>query len=49
MKTLSTEQLKQIKGGFTGWALVGAAFLVGILAGIVDGYIHPKSCGGEEI
>ena len=48
MKQLPKEQLQAIKGGSAlaiGMTII--AFVV-FLAGAINGYVHPKTCGGEE-
>ena len=46
MKRVSDKELKEINGGFSGWALAGIGILVTFVAGIVDGIARPKKCHG---
>ncbi len=47
MKKLSTQELKKIKGGFSIFVAFGIAALVSFIGGVISGYVHPESCGGE--
>lgn len=44
MKRLQEQELKQIKGGISPLALLGIAAIVAFLAGVLDGYVHPRRC-----
>lgn len=47
MKKLTDYELKNIRGGFTVWTFLGISALGVFLSGIIDGFVHPKSCGGD--
>ncbi len=49
MKTLTKEEMMQVKGGISVWVGVGIAALAVFLAGLVDGIVHPNPCEGGEI
>lgn len=44
MKILQEQELKTIKGGISPLALLGIAAIIAFLAGVIDGYVHPKQC-----
>ena len=44
MRKIKDENLKEVKGGFTGWALAGISLLVTFVAGVIDGIARPKDC-----
>lgn len=44
MNKLKNEQLKNIKGGISGWLVAGLGALVTFLAGILDGIARPGKC-----
>lgn len=46
MKRIKDQELREINGGFTGWALAGIGILVTFIAGVIDGIARPKKCGG---
>lgn len=46
MKKIKETELKDIKGGMSGWAVAGISLLVTFVAGIVDGIARPRSCKG---
>ena len=41
MKKIEDEDLKEVNGGFGGWALAGIALAVTFAAGIIDGQTKP--------
>lgn len=43
MKELSNDELKQVKGGGAGIALLIGAGVV-FLIGVIDGYVRPLAC-----
>ena len=49
MKEITAEEMKRVKGGtFTIWTGLGIVAIIVFLAGVIDGYVHPKECGGER-
>ena len=44
MKKLNDEELKNISGGITGWAIAGISLLVTFVAGVIDGIARPEKC-----
>lgn len=48
MKKMTMEEMKEIKGGFSVWAGLGIAAIIVFLTGVIDGFVHPNSCGGEN-
>ena len=44
MKRLNDLELKEVSGGFSGWALAGIGLLVTFVAGVIDGMARPKKC-----
>ena len=44
MKRVDDQKLKEINGGFSGWAIAGISVLVTFIAGIIDGIARPKKC-----
>ena len=44
MQKISDTALKDINGGFSGWALAGIGLLITFVAGVVDGIARPKGC-----
>ena len=44
MQILKDKELKEVNGGFSGWALAGIALVVTFVAGIIDGIARPKEC-----
>lgn len=44
MKKVNDLELKEVNGGFSGWALAGIAVLVTFVAGVIDGIARPKKC-----
>ncbi len=46
MKEIKEEELKDIKGGMSGWAIAGISLLVTFVAGVIDGISRPRSCKG---
>ena len=48
MQKIKEDKLKRIKGGFSVWTFVGITAVVAFLVGVVEGYINPKNCGGNN-
>lgn len=46
MQEINDKELKDINGGFSGWALAGIGLLVTFVAGVIDGIARPKGCKG---
>ena len=46
MEKVDEIKLKEINGGFSGWALAGIGLLVTFVAGVIDGIARPKKCNG---
>ena len=46
MQKINDAELKEINGGFSGWALAGIGLLVSFVAGVIDGIARPKGCRG---
>ena len=44
MKILNEKELKNVKGGFGFWSLMGIFAGVTFLAGILDGIARPSKC-----
>ena len=44
MKKINDEELKNINGGITGWAIAGISLLVTFVAGVIDGIARPEKC-----
>ena len=44
MNVLKDKELKDINGGFSGWAVAGISILVTFVAGVIDGIARPKKC-----
>lgn len=44
MKKLKIEELKNIKGGVSGWLIAGISAAIVFIAGILDGIARPKKC-----
>lgn len=47
MKDISIKQLKKIQGGTAAVIGLGIAAIIAFLAGFIEGYVHPKACGGK--
>lgn len=45
MRNLNDQELQQLKGGFSLWAGIGIAAIVVFLAGVLEGIVHPRTCG----
>ena len=43
-----SKELKKINGGFSLTTLIGVSALVAFIAGVIDGFVNPIPCGGEE-
>lgn len=52
MKTLTTKEMKNIKGGALGVSAltlgIGISIIISFLVGVVSGFTNPEPCGGEE-
>ncbi len=48
MKEISEIEMKKLKGGFSIMAGLGIAAVIAFLAGFIEGYVHPRKCGGNE-
>ena len=46
MNKVQDADLKEINGGFSGWALAGLAMAITFAAGVIDGIARPKGCKG---
>lgn len=46
MKRIDDIELKNIKGGMSGWAIAGISLIVTFVAGIIDGIARPRNCKG---
>ncbi len=44
MQKLKDNELKEIEGGMTGWALVGIGLAITFVAGVFDGLARPLKC-----
>ena len=44
MKKLKDEELKEVHGGISGWAIAGISLIVTFLAGVIDGIARPEKC-----
>lgn len=44
MKTLTTKQLKEIKGGWSLASILGIGSFFTFIIGVIDGYIRPLAC-----
>ena len=44
MKRLDIEDLKNIKGGLSGWAIAGIVSGIVFIAGILNGISNPEKC-----
>ncbi len=47
MKKIDEVRLKNMKGGFSIMAGLGIAAVIAFLAGFIEGYVHPRACGGD--
>ena len=47
MKKINEIETKKIKGGFSIVAILSISAMIAFLAGVIEGYVHPKKCGGE--
>ena len=48
MKQLTKEELQAIKGGSALAIGLSVAAVIVFLAGFIEGFVHPKTCGGEK-
>ena len=48
MKKINDENLNNINGGMSGWAIAGISLLVTFVAGVIDGIARPRACKGQE-
>jgi lactobin A/cerein 7B family class IIb bacteriocin len=46
MKRVNDQELREIKGGFSGWLIAGIGIVVTFVAGVIDGIARPKKCNG---
>jgi len=46
MRKLNDEDLKEINGGISGWAIAGICLAITFIAGILDGIARPEKCRG---
>lgn len=44
MRILKDDELKNIVGGISAWAIAGIGILVTFLAGVFDGIARPEKC-----
>ena len=44
MRKLKDEELKNVNGGISGWAIAGISLIVTFVAGIIDGIARPEGC-----
>ena len=44
MKKIEDDELKNINGGISAWAIAGIGMLVTFVAGIIDGIARPLKC-----
>lgn len=44
MKKLDENKLANIKGGISGWGVLGIGALVAFLSGLLDGIARPSRC-----
>lgn len=44
MKSVDFLELEQVKGGVSGWTMVGICALIVFLAGVFEGITSPNSC-----
>ncbi len=44
MRILEDEDLKNINGGISAWAVAGIGMLVTFFAGVLDGIVRPLKC-----
>ncbi len=44
MKEVKEQNLERIVGGFSAWAALGIVSTIIFLAGVLNGFVHPKSC-----
>ena len=44
MKNLDENKLENIKGGISGWGVLGIGALVAFLSGLLDGIARPSRC-----
>ena len=44
MKSVDVYELDQVRGGVSGWALVGIAAVIVFLAGVFGGITSPNPC-----
>ncbi len=46
MELIKDQELSQVKGGFSGWAIAGIVVGITFVVGIIDGIARPKKCHG---
>ena len=44
MKSVDFLELEQVKGGVSGWTMVGISALIVFLAGVFEGITSPNPC-----
>ena len=44
MKKLENEKLANIKGGISGWGVLGIGALIAFISGVLDGIARPSKC-----
>ena len=44
MKKITENELKNIKGGISGWGILGIGALITFLSGVLDGIARPSRC-----
>ena len=44
MKKIKDEELNQVSGGISAWAIAGIGMLVTFIAGVIDGIARPEKC-----
>ena len=44
MQSISTIELEEVRGGVSGWTIIGIAAVVVFLAGVFEGITSPNPC-----
>lgn len=44
MKIIEENELKNINGGISGWAIAGLSAVGAFLVGVLNGIVHPFRC-----
>jgi len=47
MKKINEIETKRIKGGFSIVAILSISAIIAFLAGVIEGFVHPRKCGGD--